>query len=214
MKLCGVLFTTLLACCVAVENFNPAVPLVHRLSSRIKRQSSGGDPNLEGIFGGQNNNNNNGGNNGQFGQSSSSGSGTSNEQPQFGFGFSELGGTQSNNNNNGGFNNQGSFGNNGGGGGFGGNQGSFGSGSNAQSVQRPQTTQRTPLNQIALQTTISSTDCLRNCRNRLPQQYAPVCGSDNISYLNRQVFDCYTRECGQDVRVVYVGSCVTTRAPQ
>lgn len=112
-------------------------------------------------------------------------------------GFNNFGSNQGTSNN-GGFDNQGSnqwpSSNSGG---FGNNQGSLGSGINTQNVQRPQTTQRTPLNQISLQTTINDGDCLRGCRNRLTQQYNPICGSDNISYSNRQVFDCYQRECRQ-----------------
>lgn len=172
-----------------------------------------GTPNNNGGSGfdnsGSNNNQNQGGGFDNFG----SNQGTFNNG-----GFNSQGSNQwpSNNNNGGGFNNQGSsqWPSNNNNGGFGNNnQGSFGSGTNTQNAQRPQTTQRTPLNQIALQTTISDEECLRGCRNRLTQQYNPVCGSDRISYSNRQVFDCYKRECRQDVTVLYAGSCITTRAP-
>ncbi|XP_050546853.1 probable serine/threonine-protein kinase clkA isoform X2 [Daktulosphaira vitifoliae] len=51
--------------------------------------------------------------------------------------------------------------------------------------------------------------CNLRCRKRVTFQYDPVCGTDDITYQNRNYLNCM-KECGIVTEMEYFGKCVTT----
>ncbi|XP_060869658.1 putative uncharacterized protein DDB_G0286901 [Metopolophium dirhodum] len=83
---------------------------------------------------------------------------------------------------------------------------------------RPPTQPTTNQNPVQTSTTSSNSDeaseeqrnmCNATCRERITNEYNPVCGSDSQTYQNRRFLDCVAN-CGIITEFSYIGTCVTT----
>ncbi|CAI6350951.1 unnamed protein product [Macrosiphum euphorbiae] len=89
---------------------------------------------------------------------------------------------------------------------------------NTNQGNRPTTQPTTNQNPVQTSTTSSNSEeaseeqrnaCNATCRERITNEYNPVCGSDSQTYQNRRFLDCVAN-CGIITEFSYIGTCVTT----